>query len=370
MIQIKPASCCLLSLALLNPNALAQDGYDALWSRATLYEDPDNKVVQRFALSGRAQAEWVYYDADQGDYDDSLWRRFRFGFKADVAGNWTAHLEGDFDLNKSIDDSYQRLTDAYIAWSPGNNWKIKGLKHSAGFTLDGYTSSRKLLTPERNNLSNNLWYTDEYFTGLSAAGECRENLHCSLGVYSTEDSDEISQLEAGFFTLLSMGHDFGPALGQDKLMLRGFHVYNNQDGNAATPEYRHIASLISEWESGDWGLWADISAGWGYDGQSNVTGIVAMPFYYMTPRQQAVFRFTWIHSDDDNGIRVGRYENEIISGRGDEYREWFAGFNWFFYGHKLKWQNGLQYTEMDDNDGGDGEYQGWGFASVVRIYWD
>ena len=58
-----------------------------------------------------------------------------------------------------------------------------------------------------------------------------------------------------------------------------------------------------------------------------------------------------------------------VAGRGDEYRELFAGFNWFFYGHKLKWQTGLQFTEMDDSDLGDGEYDGWGFTTGLRISW-
>jgi len=63
------------------------------------------------------------------------------------------------------------------------------------------------------------------------------------------------------------------------------------------------------------------------------------------------------------------YEDEIVVGNGNEYREGFAGFNWFFYGHKLKWQTGLQFTSMvDDSDTG-GNYDGWGVITGLRIYW-
>jgi phosphate-selective porin OprO/OprP len=41
----------------------------------------------------------------------------------------------------------------------------------------------------------------------------------------------------------------------------------------------------------------------------------------------------------------------------------------FFYGHKLKWQTGLQYTRMDDEADDGGEYDGWGITTGLRIYW-
>ena len=89
----------------------------------------------------------------------------------------------------------------------------------------------------------------------------------------------------------------------------------------------------------------------------------------MRPDRQWVLRYTWLGSEDDNGIRFGRYEREIESGRGNRYRELFAGFNWFIYGHKLKWQTGLQYTTMDDDANDGGEYEGWGVSTAVRISW-
>ena len=49
--------------------------------------------------------------------------------------------------------------------------------------------------------------------------------------------------------------------------------------------------------------------------------------------------------------RSGRRRNPIraeTAGRGDEMQEYFVGINYFFYGHKLKWQNAIQYTEMDN----------------------
>jgi hypothetical protein len=37
-------------------------------------------------------------------FNDTFWRRFRFGFKAHLFDNWVTHLEGSFDLNLPVED--------------------------------------------------------------------------------------------------------------------------------------------------------------------------------------------------------------------------------------------------------------------------
>ena len=94
-----------------------------------------------------------------------------------------------------------------------------------------------------------------------------------------------------------------------------------------------------------------------------------MPSYDITPHIQLVFRYTYLKSVDNNGVRLGRYENEIVKGRGDEYNEIYGGLNVFFYGHKLKWQTGLQYSTMKDAADDGGEYEGWGLTTGLRVSW-
>ena len=80
-------------------------------------------------------------------------------------------------------------------------------------------------------------------------------------------------------------------------------------------------------------------------------------------------RYTYVHSFGDNGVRFGRYENALESGRGDQYNEIYAGLNWLIYGQRFKIQTGFKYTWMDDaaNDGG--EYRGWGWTTGLRMSW-
>jgi phosphate-selective porin OprO/OprP len=132
-----------------------------------------------------------------------------------------------------------------------------------------------------------------------------------------------------------------------------------------------VGSVNFQMEEGRFGLGTDLVASKGYRGQPDMYGLQFMPSMYLdeAKRFQAVFRYTYINSDGENGIRLGRYENSIVSGRGDEYNEFYAGLNWYLYGHKLKFQTGVQYTTVDDGANDGGEYDGWGVTTGIRISW-
>jgi phosphate-selective porin OprO/OprP len=343
---------------------------ERLWGYATLYENADNGVVQNFSLSGRLQFESAWFNAKEGNYNDMLWRRFRFGFKSVWFQDWVLQIEGDFDLNASDGEQfYNRLTDAYIGWYPSESYGFKILKQSAGFTLDGATSSKSLLTLQRNNVTNNLWFTSEYFSGLSLAGTRNDSWNYKLGIFSSDGSDELTHFEAAWFTLASLGYNFAKRLQLDNAIVRLDYVYNKEDELADTRDFSQVLTLVTKWEKGDWGFWSDLSGGRGYRQQSDVWGLSLMPFYDFTTLVQGVLRYTYVASNGDNGVRLGRYEDRIVEGKGNKYNEIYAGANLFFYGHKLKWQTGLQYTTMADSADDGGEYQGWGLTTGLRLSW-
>lgn len=358
----------LLTIALLSPTIQAGPDYDKIWSHFTLYESKDEGLIRSFALSGRLQGDLAWVDADEGDFDDELWRRFRFGFKSQLANDWVVQLEGDFDLNEA-DDVYSRLTDAYLGWNPSDKLDLRFLKHSAGFTLDGATSSKKLLTMERNNLTNNLWFTAEYFSGVSAKGELDSGLTYRAGIFSGDPDNEIKFEDGSYFTLTSLGWDFAAGTGMDVANVRVDYVYQDEDPENNTRDFSHVFNLVSRWENNNWGLWTDISVGQGLAEQSDIWGLVLMPFYNSTDKLQWVARYTYLDSDQANGLRLGRYEREVIEGRGDRYDEVYLGANYFFYGHKLKWQSGLQWARMEDTLEDGGRYEGWAFTTGFRLYW-
>jgi phosphate-selective porin OprO/OprP len=107
----------------------------------------------------------------------------------------------------------------------------------------------------------------------------------------------------------------------------------------------------------------------GYFGQPDIWGFVVMPFYDLNERAEVVARYTYVKSDGDNGVRIARYENSIVEGLGDRYTEVYLGLNYYWYGHKLKLQSGVQYLEMRDRANDGGAYSGWSWTTGLRVSW-
>jgi phosphate-selective porin OprO/OprP len=122
-------------------------------------------------------------------------------------------------------------------------------------------------------------------------------------------------------------------------------------------------------EDDRWGLRSDFTAASGYLSQSDLWGTMVMPFYNITKNLQAVGRHTFVKSENPNGVQPATYENRIVSSRGDRYNEFYLGANYYFYGHKLKVQSGVQFADMDDRAGDGGAYNGVSWVTGLRASW-
>ncbi|MBW2288834.1 MAG: hypothetical protein JRG80_07480 [Deltaproteobacteria bacterium] len=354
--------------------ARAEQAFDRLWGLATLYENRDDPVLKKLAFRGRFQADFPLFESNQGRYSEPQVRRLRLGFESHWLADLVAHVEVDLDATcergeNCDDDAYEGLTDAYLGWSPHEAFELKVGKMSAPFTLDGMTSSNRLLSLERNNLSNNLWFPVEYHAGINVSGR-REDWRYLTGAYSSSTTEEFGDLDAGYFLLFTLGHDFSTRLRIPEALLTLNYVYNRaDDDNVSTRDLAHVVSLHFRYDTGSWGVRSDLTGGIGYGKQSDLIGLVVMPFYHFNDYLQIVARYTFVNSFDDNGVRFARYESRIEPGLGDRYNELFLGLNWYLHGHKLKLQTGIKLTKMDDaaNDGGD--YRGVGWTTGIRMSW-
>ena len=352
-----------------------KSGFDKAWSYLTLYENDEGRF-QKFALVGRAQVDVVWVDPDGLDeegtplenFNDTRWRRFRFGAEAYMFDTWKLHLEVNYDLNEGFDDGYTNLTDAYIQWEPSKRLKIKALKQSAGFTLDGDTSSKRLLTLERNNLTNNLWFTSEYFNGLLLNGKFAGNFSYKASFFSSGGDAEFDWDGASWFTFWQLGYKVN-----DTTQLRLDYVYQDEDDQAATRDFEQIVSFVPKWQSGPWGVWGDLTFGKGFadQGQEDVWGFHIKPFYDFNDNFQVVLAYTYVDGDGDNSVRLNRYDNRVenVDSRGDRVQDIYGGVNVYFYGHKFKWQTGVTFTTMDDASDGGRDYEGWTLGTGLRVYW-
>lgn len=345
------------------PKTKPASPFKGVWDAFTLHKDDDSE----FRLVGRLHLDNYVLDSDLGNANDLVVRRARFGAKGRI-GKFQAHLETELDLEGG--PLYSRLTDAYVAWTFSDAARLALGKQSVKFTLDGATSSNELLTIDRSNVANNFWFPDEYMSGVGLSGKSGKWRYNS-GVFSGGGKNrEFGEFNAGYFGLASVGRDFADALGVKKALLRADYVYNQPDRRSDfTRPFENIGALVFILDSGRWGFSGDLVAGDGSLGQSDAVGTTAMPWLRLTDALQLVGRFTFVKSDDRNGVRLTRYETVMTGGRGDRYREIYGGLNYYIYGHKLKLQTGLTYADMRDLAADGGAYQGWTWTSALRVSW-
>lgn len=343
--------------------------YDRIWRFAEWYRNDKARFVQRVQFSGRYQHDFALVDSDQGDHDEWNIRRFRMGGRVTMFRTFMVHVEVDMNPQEH-DPFYVRLTDAYLQWNRSPRFVIQGGKQAVPFTSEGATSSRELISIDRSSVGTNIWFPQEYMPGVSVSGRVAPWTY-RAGLYSSGAMNrEFGEFTGGVFTLALLAYDFGPKLGIREATLTGNYLYQQEDpNNTFTRELQHILSIHTRFEDAKWGLRTDVSKATGYLSQPDLWSIMALPFMNVTPRFQIVGRYTMVKSDGANGVRHTTYENEVVTGRGDRFEDFYAGANYYFYAHRLKLQTGVQWGDMEDRANDGGAYSGFAWTSGVRVGW-
>ncbi len=287
-----------LALASLPSAAVAQSGdpkpaptppsaYDRLWAKFTnWYDDKENPVVQRVVFTGRFQHDLAIVNADQGDHRESNIRRLRFGPRITMFRHYLVHAEIEVNPQER-NPFYVRFTDAYLAWQKHPTAVVQVGKQSVPFTQEGATSSRELLTIDRSNLVNNIWFTQEYMPGVSVSGRAAP-WNYRAGVYSSGAANrEFGRFNGDLFSLGVLGYDFAKRLGVREAVLTANYVYQHPDtNNTFTRRFEHIAAVHFKLEQPKWGLRTDLSNTAGYLGQRDLWAAMVMPFVNVTDTLQ------------------------------------------------------------------------------------
>jgi len=342
--------------------------YDKIWGTFTnWYADESNPAIQRVVFTGRFHHDFAMVDADQGDHEESNVRRVRFGPRITFLKKFLFHAEVEVNPQER-DPFYMRFTDLYVQWQKSGRLALTVGKQSIPFTQEGTTSSRELLTIDRSNLANNIWFGQEYMPGVSVSGTSAP-WNYRLGIYSAGAmTREFGRFNGGVFTLGVLGYDFAKKLGVRQALLTGNYLYQQPDpDNTFTRRLEHIGSIHFRLEEPQWGVRTDLSTAAGYLGQSDLWSVMLMPYVNATDTLQFVTRYATVQSDDPGGVQLATYESRVVRNRGDSYNEWYLGANYYFYAHRLKLQTGLQHADMDNNDRA--VYDGWGWTTGIRIGW-
>ena len=375
-ITLKLAACAVLACGAAGAEVSADSiNYDKIWNAP---------IVKKLGFTGRLQGDAYHFDGEGKSNDDLAWRRFRVGLKKSVESDVVLHSEMDLNIDgiNNWDDFYLRLTDTYVGWNPSSETKFKFGKQSAGFTLDGSTSSKSLIVPERNIVAGNLWFGTEYFTGASVGGDI-DIWSYKAGVFSSSGEAEFGHFDAGYFGLFSIGQ----AVGEDGSW-RLDYVYNDPDYSTdhrnfkgrldvGTADHEHVLAFVyKQMINESLGIWADIATSKGVEDsafgvdQSDLLGFSIKPFYNFSDKLQLVVEYASVTSlDDEQDVRLARYAARNDAGRVETAHNLLLGFNWFLYDHKLKWHNAVEYNYGDNQSGSGDNYIGYGLTSAFRISW-
>ena len=343
--------------------------FDKIWKFSDWYKNDKNNVIQRLQFTGRFQYEYASVDADQRSHHEWNVRRFRAGAKAKLFRTLTLH--GEVEMNpQERNPFYVRFTDLYAMWSKDAKLELTFGKQGVPFTMDGSTSSKELLTIDRSNLANNMWFPQEYMPGVAASGEIKNWVY-HAGVYSAGRANrELGEFDGGISTLAAAGYNFAESMGVDDALLTANYVYQDPHANNTfTRRLQHIVSGNFKLAAKKGGVRADVTTASGYQGQSDLWGVMLMPFVNITPKFQIVGRHTYLKSENPNGVLLANYESRAVAGRGDRYNEGYIGANYYFYGHKLKLQSGLQFGDMNDSANDGGAYSGVSWTTGLRVSW-
>lgn len=378
----------------------------------TVYKDAGNPWLSEVNFFGRFHYNAAYVDGEGTNGKDwneaySEVRRFRLGTKIGFLNYFTfkgvVNLVDDQQSNASVVKDKQDLEWGYEDFDEATlSFDIKkafALQEVDGLSLiygrfkwhgglEARTSSNELLTIERSALSNKL-YDSARPTGV-AVNVVKGPWNVTAGIYSSDgkfpDSD-LGESRGNRANVEFLG-GWNDALmyntevvytATDDLRFGWEFLYNNADkvGNASESgddnllPYKWATTLSAEYTIGSGGVNVEGFLGDNGNIESNEAregmfgGIVVTPYYWIVPAKlQAVVQYMYAGSEEAEGIRTNsRYfrgadngagtgtEGAVNSGRGDELHTLYGGLNWLICGDNLKFQAGVEYTNLRTPNG-------------------
>ena len=271
MLALPAAASAQTAAATKEPSA-----YDKIWGNFTeWYADDTNPVVQRVLLSGRFHYDFATIDSDQGDHDEWNVRRLRIGPRITLFRKFTFHAEVELDPQRH-DPFYVRFTDLYLMWTKNPRFVLTVGKQSAPFTLDGATSSRELLTIDRSNLANNIWFPQEYLPGVSVSGRRAPWVYRAGSVFLRRSEPRVRRVQRRHgLRSACWATTSRRSSGVKEALLTGNYVYQTPGSadNTFTRQLEHIGSINFRFEDTKWGARADLSTAAGLSGPERHVGV-------------------------------------------------------------------------------------------------
>lgn len=339
---------------LLQEGVLTTEQVEQIRGQATVKAEANRNIVSSIRIRGRIQPQFGYSRArneagETEEYSTFEMRRVRLGAAGAIGEDWS------FLVEANVTPDNVNLQFASLRWRAFPEANIVMGFDRPIFGHEIYTSSAFLLTPERSNLSSTFLPSSRIsLTGAQVQGSW-EGFTYSAGVYNSEIGTNTAGESSRF---LFGGHIGGPLpeLGEVSQSFRLDYLQNEKEDSSLLFVNKAVAlSHQMQWEN----LETRSEVMWGESfGGDSVGGFYVMPAWSFNDQWQVVARYEWMKSRFDDGIRApNRYIRRVFADdrRGDRFDAIYAGINYFVMGHDLKFQWGLEWSDLRDTRTGSDE---------------
>ncbi|MCH1504960.1 MAG: OprO/OprP family phosphate-selective porin [Verrucomicrobiales bacterium] len=375
-----------------------------LKSGLKLYSNTDNPLIQEFKLMGRLQYQLATVDGtdsfgDDVGYDTDEFRRVRLGASLKALNHFQVKASSEIVVDNEPRGGdrgfrFNGLWDGYVKLNAKSAFNLEGFdalkigygRREVHMTEEWNTSSKLIKTVERSAIANKVWPSDSGFsnpTGFWVEGTNGE-LSWQTGAFTTSRSEWLAPWDDGQLYYLMLDYDLSDRTGLDQTDLLFMGSYQDvdidQDRLAGGVEW--ATSVGARLANDRWQLRLNATIGDNGDQSSELRedtfwGFVVLPTYWLVQDKfEAVFRYQYQGSSEDQGIRLNsRYvrraqstgDANIIGGaRGDEHHSFYGGLNYYFCGDNAKIMAGIEYDDISSD--GHHVYDGWTGFLAFRLY--
>lgn len=327
-----------------------------------LYKNDKNDTLQELWLLGRYQGQYHWTEASTGESDYYETRRFRLGAQAKMFRKLTMHAQ--MVSGSDIDPFYNGFTELWTQWAFSPEIALTIGQQKNRFTHDRNVSSRYLNYLERAMLTN--MFNIDYTPAVTLQGKV-DKLTYYTGFFTNATGRDIGEafveFDSGYSYIAQVYYDLGKALGVDSATLYGSYIHSDANDNATNMNYFHngvdSALILTK---GRTALVTEVTGGFGNE-NGNALGLNLQPSYFITPKWQIATRYQLAGSNGDEGLKPQkRYEKPAGFEPGDLYQAGYVGINYYIARHRLKFMNGIEYSNMSGQEA-------WTASSMIRVFW-
>jgi phosphate-selective porin OprO and OprP len=330
------------------------------WGR--LYQSDKNPLVQDVWILGRYHGQHHWSDGNVGDSSGWETRRHRIGSQVQVLNNMTLHAQ--MVSGSDFQPFYNGFTELWTQWKFSDEVALTLGQQKHRFTHDRNVSSRYIATLERSQLVN--MFNADYTPAITLQGNIQKFAYYT-GLFSnaTEQNmwDAFTQLNSGYSLLAATYYTLSEKLPVDSAHVGVSGVHSDANANATNLNvFRQGLASTLIFTKGPSSFVGETVAGLRSE-RGDAIGCNLQYGYFLTDRLQLVTRYQLAASNRADGLLAQlRYEQRAELTRGSQYSAVYLGSNYHLAGHRIKWMNGVEYSELSGD-------RLWTFSTMIRIFY-